>query len=296
MSSTDRRWLEVGVRCPPDDVRAPLLVDGLIALGGRAAEERDGWYVTHLESRDDLASFESEARSLLASATGMEDLELRTSWKEDEDWAETWKRGLGFRRITDRVGIRPSWVPEPTGAPDVVVVVDPGMAFGTAEHGTTRGCLRLLDGVVSNGERLLDVGSGSGILAIAAALLGAAEVIAIEADPLAFQALNENVALNRVEDRVRSVEGSVGAGELGTYGPVDGVVANIEMGTLRRLLPGCAAAVRPAGWLVLSGVLAEEWPVLRKETERHGFELERLDEDGEWCTGLFRRRDAAARI
>lgn len=282
MSDPGRRWLEVGVRSPPDEHWGPLIVEGLLALGGRAAEERDGWYVTHVDSASDLESFRDEARSRLGALTGLEDLEVRACWREHEDWSETWKRGLGFRRVSERLAVRPSWVPEPPDAPEVVVVVDPGMAFGTAEHGTTRGCLRLLDGLVRPGERVLDVGAGSGILSIAAALLGADEVVALEGDALACEALAENLERNGVDDRVRWVEGLVDAESLAAYGPADGVVANIESGMLGRLLPGFAAAVRPGGWLVLSGILAEEWPSLRRRTEEVGFEVAHTDEDGEW--------------
>lgn len=289
MSDEGLRWLEVGVRCPSAGDLAPLFVDGLLALGGRAAEERDGWYVTHVQSPQDMDSFRAEAESLLSSFTGLDSFELRTAWREQEDWAETWKRGLGFRRITSRIAVRPSWVEEPDDAPEVVVVLDPGMAFGTAEHGTTRGCLRLLDGVVTPGERLLDVGAGSGILAIAAVLLGASEVAALEGDALACEALLENLERNGVQDRVRVIEGLVDASALAAYGPVDGVVSNIESATLARLLPGFAGAVRPGGWLILSGILAEEWPSLREAAANAGFHHREVDADGEWRAGLFER-------
>jgi ribosomal protein L11 methyltransferase len=289
MSERGRRWLEVGVRSLAGDDRAPLLVDGLLAIGGRAAEERDGWYVTHLESPRDVDVFRAEAEETLSALTGIEDIELRTTWREHEDWAETWKRGLGFRRITERIGVRPSWVAAPEDAPDIVVVVDPGMAFGTAEHGTTRGCLRLLDRVVEPGVRLLDVGAGSGVLAITAALLGAREVVALEGDALACEALARNIEINEVQDRVRWREGLVDPEDVAGYGPVDGVVSNIESATLARLLPGFARAVRPGGWLVLSGILAPEWPELREAAEGVGFCLRAVDEEGEWRAALFAR-------
>jgi ribosomal protein L11 methyltransferase len=289
MSEAGRRWLEVSVRAPSPDERTALLVEGLLALGGRAAEERDGWIVTHLESPSDVDALRAEASWVLAAVSGIDGLELRTAWREHEDWAETWKRGLGFRRITDRLGVRPSWVPTPEGAPETVVVVDPGMAFGTAEHGTTRGCLRLLDGVVAPGARLLDVGAGSGVLAIAAALLGAAEVVALEADPLSCEALEENIEINRVQDRIRWRCALVDCDDLASYAPVDGVVANIESSTLMRLLPGFARALGAGGWLILSGILETEWLSVREAAEAAGFSFRAVDEDGEWRAGLFAR-------
>lgn len=261
-------------------------------LGGRAVEERDGWFVTHLESTAGSDTLRRRVEAILASTTGVDDLQIRTSWRKHEDWAETWKRGLGFRRITERIAVRPSWVPEPDEGAEIVVVVDPGMAFGTAEHGTTRGCLRLLDVVVRPGERVLDVGAGSGILAMTAALLGAGEVLALEADALACEALSENLESNGVDDRVRVLEGLVDSSGLASHGPVDGVVSNIESGILQCLIPGFANAVRPGGWLILSGILAEEWPALREAVEGAGFDLEVVDRDGEWRAGLFRRPGA----
>lgn len=294
MSAVSRRWLELGVRCPTDEGRGALIVEALIALGGRAAEEREGWYVTHLEAPDDLESFREEASRTLEALTGTRHLELRIGWREHEDWARTWKRGLGFRRITERIAVRPTWVPEPEDAPEVVIVLDPGMAFGTAEHGTTRGCLRLLDTVVAPGQRILDVGAGSGVLSIAAALLGAEQVVALEGDPLACEALAENLEHNGVAGRVRWLEGLVEAGDLAAYGPADGLVANIESGVLAALLPGFGAAAEPGAWLILSGILSDEWPLLRARAEREGFDLQSVDEDGEWRSGLFRRRGGSS--
>ena len=181
-----RRWLQVRVRARADADLSSMsvdgLVEGLLALGGRAAEERDGWYMTAIEEPSDLDAFVARARSTLAELTGSDAIDLEVEWRNHEDWAETWKRGLAPRWVTPRILVRPSWTSPPAEIPAVEIVLDPGMAFGTAEHGTTRGCLRLLDGVVQTGDRVLDVGSGSGILAIAAVLLGAAEVIAVEAD------------------------------------------------------------------------------------------------------------------
>src|SRR5690606_9973591 len=165
--------------------------------------------------------------------------------------------------------VTPSWEEAALRArvePDArVVVVDPGMAFGTAEHGTTRGALRLLDRALVPGTRVLDVGAGSAILAVAAALLGAREVVAVEGDPVAAEYALENLERNRVSDRVRWIGAWADPGLLRTLRPADGVLANIESGPLRRLLRGFRDALVPSGWLITSGLLAEEWDTFADE-------------------------------
>jgi ribosomal protein L11 methyltransferase len=287
MSGTGRRWLELSARCPPDDDASSLLVEALLSLGGRAAEERDGWILTHLPAPADLDALLDEARGMLRAATGVDSIEVRTIWREHEEWSETWKRGLGPRRITDRILVHPSWLPASADRAEATIVLDPGMAFGTAEHGTTRGCLRLLDRAIGDGDDVLDVGAGSGILAIAAVLLGASSCVAVEADALSCEALRENVERNGVADRVSCVEARLDAQGLARLGPVAGVLANIETGVLAPLLPGFARAVAPGGWLILSGILEGEWHALRTRVEEAGFRFIALDADDEWRSGLF---------
>jgi len=284
-----RRWLQLRARPRASADLSALLVEGLLALGARAAEERDGWVVTALEEPSEPDAFVARARDTLREVAGSDDFDLEVEWRSHEDWAETWKRGLAPRRITDRILVRPSWTPAPEGSPPVEIVIDPGMAFGTAEHGTTRGCLRLLDQVVRPGDRVLDVGAGSGILAIAAARLGASDVVAIEADALACEALRENLVHNGVAGCVRCVEALVGPEDVAARGPVRGVVANIESGPLTGLMTGFVRALAPGGWLILSGIMAHEWPSVRAVAEREGLSLRQVDEDGEWRSAHFER-------
>ncbi|MEQ8330549.1 MAG: 50S ribosomal protein L11 methyltransferase [Longimicrobiales bacterium] len=289
MTAPERRWLELRVRpAAVDDDLASVLAEGLVGLGGRAVEERDGWLVSHFAEPADADSFVAEARETLSRVAAPVPIEVDGSWQAHEDWAETWKRGLEPRRLTDRLTVTPSWIPVEEAPGTVVVVVDPGMAFGTAEHGTTRGCLRLLDALVTEGESVLDVGAGSGILAVAAARLGASRVMAVEGDPLAKEAIEDNVEANGVADRVTVRAAWADAALLAALGPFDGVVANIESGVLRPLLPGLRAAVRDGGWLVLSGILDAEWPGMRRAAEEVGFRLAALDEDGPWRSASFR--------
>jgi ribosomal protein L11 methyltransferase len=290
VQSIPKRWLELRVRDAAAAEPSPLLVEGLIALGARAAEEIDGWYVTAVEEPKDPEAFVARAADTLRQLTGSNAIQLETALRKHEDWAETWRRGLAPRRITERILVRPSWCEPPAERCDIEIVLDPGMAFGTAEHATTRGCLRLLDGTVKPGDRVLDVGSGSGILSIAAAHLGANEVIAIEADPLSCEALAENLADNGVTNRVRCVEKEVGPDDLIALGPASGVVANIESGPLTRLMSGFAGALRPGGWLILSGILDAEWSRVRSVSEAAGFHVREVDAEGEWLSALLTRQ------
>jgi ribosomal protein L11 methyltransferase len=290
MSSAGRRWLEVSVRCPTGGDRSALLADGLLALGARGAVERDGWFVAYFPEPSDPVGFLSEASDRLTAETGLDPISMRHAWQDHEEWAETWRRGLTTRRVTDRIVVHPSWI-EPTGmsADDVVIMLDPGMAFGTAEHGTTRGCLRLLDGAVRSGDRVLDVGAGSGILSIAAAHLGATSVVAIEGDGLACEALAENVERNGVSARVEIVEAWATDSSLAARGPVSGIIANIESGLLKPLFRGFFTALAPTGWLIVSGVLRHEWAEIEALLAETGFRIEVVDADGEWRSGLLVR-------
>ena len=218
-----------------------------------------------------------------------DDLEVETRWQRQEDWAEFWKRGLEPRRLTRRLVVTPTWIEPEVDPDDLVIALDPKMAFGNAEHGTTRGCLRILDATVGPGERLLDVGAGSAILSIAGVLMGAAFVDAIEADPLALPAATENLLHNGVSDRVRLEIVRATADDIGARGPYDGVMANIESGFLRPLLPGLMAALRAGGWLLLGGILDHEWEGVRAEAESLGARFTTSDADGEWRSGLFRK-------
>jgi ribosomal protein L11 methyltransferase len=290
------RWLEVRARCETSQDGAgdasPIdraeLAGELVALGGRAVEERDGWFVTHLPEPPDHETFIASVAPRLGEALGIP-VNVAFGWCDEEDWAETWKRGLRPRRLTPRLWVTPSWELAGAGPGEIVVVVDPGMAFGTAEHGTTRGVLRLLDRVLIPGDRVLDVGSGSAILAVAAALLGAREVVAVEADPVAAEYAHENIERNGVRDRVRWIEAWADSGMLRDFSPVDGIVANIECGALRLLIEGCREALRPGGWMILSGIQVDEWKQFSLDVVRSDFVLEEVDADGEWRSGCFTR-------
>ncbi len=170
---------------------------------------------------------------------------------------------------------------------EILVTLDPGMAFGTAEHATTRGCLRLMDSRILPGARVVDVGTGSGILAIAAALLGAGEVLALETDEWACQVARENAILNGVEARVRVVQAEVRAEDPLPGGPYDGVVANLQTALLLPLLARFQDSLGTGGWMILSGILGTEQAAVLAAV-RDDLLLEAEDSEDEWWTGVFR--------
>ncbi len=280
------RWLAIRVRVA-DPLARELAAEALIAAGGRGVVEEDEGVVTYLpEPTDPVAVVEGLQRELGTGLTAEPDVDHW--WQPQEDWAEVWKRGLEPRAVTDRILIAPSWAEVEPESHQVLVIVDPGLAFGTAEHPTTRGCLRLMDPVLEAGQSLLDVGAGTAILSMAAARLGAGSVLAVEVDPMACEAARENVELNRVHDRVRILEAAATPELLATWGPAQGVVANIESGVLKPLMEGLAASVARGGWLILSGILQTERDEMVESARGVHLSLEAEDREGEWWSGRFR--------
>lgn len=284
------RWLVLTVHIPAGASGSPaseLLPDVLVGLGGRGVEEKGESFTTYLPPPEDREDLLRMARARIGELE-IHGAELHWDWQSHDDWENLWRRGLGPRQITNRLVVAPSWQVPVVQEGQVLVVLDPGMAFGTAEHATTRACLRLMDSRVRGGTRIADVGSGSGILSIAAALLGAQEVLAIEGDPMACDTARENVAANGVEERVRILQEELRGSEPLPGGPYQGIVANIQSSILLSLLSTFRESLEEGGWVILSGILAEERGTILSGTSGHDLRLEEEDWDGEWWSGAFR--------
>lgn len=282
----DAPW--VAVRARAGATSDPLLGEAIRAAltqaffdaGAMGVHEDGDRLVTHFPPDTDLEAVTARLRAADASA----DIEITDV--PPVDWAEAWKGGIEAHTL-GALTVTPPWLADRFD-PARRIVIDPGMAFGTGEHGTTRGVIRLLERVLAPGDVVADLGAGSAVLAIAAAKLGASRVFAIELDPEAIPNAEENVARNAVAEVVHVFEGDAAA-LLPLVAPVRVVLANIISSVLEQLLPDIAAALAPDGAAILSGILREERPHLLAVLEAGGWRITAEDEEDIWWSVAIRR-------
>ena len=250
----------------------------LFEAGAQGLQDLGGTLVTHAPTRSDAAAFERAA--LAASPDALVELEPLPN----VDWSEEWKRGLHAQQL-GALFVTPPWLAHGLD-PARTIVIDPGMGFGTGEHATTRGVIRLLQQVIAPGDRVADLGAGSGVLAIAAAKLGATHVAAIEIDPDAIGNAEENVARNDVADRVVVIEGDA-AMLLPLISPVNVITANILSSVLIDLLPSMAAALAPGGRAILSGILIDERDSMLRAIAGGGWQIVEEDHEESWWSATI---------
>jgi ribosomal protein L11 methyltransferase len=245
-------WWAIDVRTAPE--RRDGLTAWLVARTGQAVEEQDdGTLVTFAPDEE---SAEALVAELEDSANGSTQTVRRRL--EPVDWSVGWRHGLSPRRF-GRLTVVPSWLPEASSSDHQTVVLDPESAFGSGEHGSTRAALTLLEQLLQPGHRVLDLGSGSGILAIAAAKLGAARAIGIETDPEANEVASRNAERNGVLGRVQFLDGD--AGILAPLaGPAEVILSNILRTANTALLPTVSEALAPGGVAIFSGMEQDEAP------------------------------------
>ncbi len=271
------RYLEVAIRCQ----RAAADAVGHLLLtltgAGYAVDDpliiernRDRWDLTDLvpgdpawvtvsgwlAETDDLeqqrSRLEAGLDEIRAAGLGAVD-PARFSWVQEEDWAHAWKAYFRPTRVGDRLVVVPTWEDYTPAAGEIPLYLDPGMAFGTGTHATTALCLRWMEELVQPGSRVIDVGTGSGILAVAAKRLGAAEVVAIDIDPVAVETAEQNARQNGVEVDVRRA-----TLDQVPEGDADLIVANIIASVIVDILPEVVARLKPGGRFLASGIIAEK--------------------------------------
>lgn len=233
----------------------------------------------------ELQNFLSKFEKLAPGAT----VKMETEMIQEEDWGESWKEHFKPIKITPGLVIKPSWEEYPPSATEKVIEMDPGMAFGTGHHASTKLAAQLLETVFSDcrpPERILDVGTGTGILAMASALFGGRSVLALDNDPDAVAAAQDNVTRNKLNSRIE-----VSARALGEVsGPFDLIVANITSDVLIIMAPALTAILATEGLIILAGILkGEQEEAVRRKYAELGFTVRENPWQDEWAALLLSR-------
>lgn len=303
-------WLELAVEVDIEAVEAVSEIFGRFAPEGSSVEPAYDLIDEGLGARVDAsrpaviraylpAADAARAREIVAAvetalghlqAFGLRPIgDLRTRLIDEAQWANAWRDHFPVLRVGRRIVIRPTWRRHRARPGDVVVTLDPGMAFGTGLHPTTRLCLAAAEAAADRGDleaaRVLDVGCGSGILAIAAVRLGAESALGLDIDPIAVEATIANARRNRLVRRIRVKEGSLPSGE----GPFDVVVANLVASVLIVLAPSLRDELRAGGLLIASGIFVDREADMAQAFLDAGLEVAGRSVEGDWVALDARR-------
>ncbi len=305
-------WLELSIEADLEAVETISEILGRVATGGTTVEPaydlvdeglgaridptRPAVVRGYVPARDASAAEAAAAQVAEAlghlRAFGLRAIgDLRTRIVHEEDWASAWKTYFPVLRVGRRIVIRPTWRRHRRAPDDVVIAMDPGMAFGTGLHPTTRLCLAALEPLAADGRldgaRVLDVGCGSGILAIAAVRLGAASAVGVDTDSIAIELTEANARRNRLTRRIRARVGSLPSGDP----PFDIVLANLIAGVLVPLAPLLRDELCPGGLLVASGIFVDREAEVRAAFEAADLVVDGRTDEGDWVA-LQARREA----
>ena len=310
-AGTSGAWLELAVEADIEAVEAVSEILSRVAPGGTSVEpafelvdeglgarvdpSRPSVVRAYVPARDPAAAERAAAEAGEAlghlQAFGLRPIgALSTRIVHEADWAEAWKAHFPVLRVGRRIVIKPTWLEHAPADEDVVLDLDPGMAFGTGLHPTTRLCLAALEGLAERGlvtgARVLDVGCGSGILAIAAAKLGASSVLGIDTDPIAVEATHANADRNELGGRVAARGGSLPSGD----DRWDLILANLIASVLIELAPALATELRPGGALLASGIFVDRAGEVRAAFAAAGLETTARHDEGDWVALEATRR------
>ena len=296
------KWLELSVSAPPEFVEPLSHIFYRYGHGGVALEQQGGFnpdegetpsetawvtlktYLPINESTDERRNRIDVGVRLVAHVGPVTELVARTV--DEDEWQNSWKDHFHVLRVGRRLVVKPTWREYEPQADDVVIVLDPGMAFGTGHHPTTRSCLEVLERLVEPGMAVLDFGCGSGILSIAASKLGASSVLGVEADSSAVRVAKQNARENGVEHNVRVVEGTLPRPEVRPSG-FDLAVANISAKVVSEAAGELVGAVKSGGAVIASGIIVDNKAVVERSMAAAGAALADTIVDGDWVTLVY---------
>ena len=247
------------------------------------------WFEPDASFADKLQALRLRMSELKASAgMDMGTLDIGTANVHDEDWSEVWKKFYKPFRAGHHLVVKPTWELYDAQPGDKVIEIDPGMAFGSGTHETTGMCMELLEDALHGGERVIDVGTGSGILAIGAARLGAKEVTAIDIDPMAVKVARENIEHNGLQDKVTALEGNL-LDHLDVM--CDLCVANIIADVICMFAAPLNDHIVPGGLFICSGIIKEREQDVVDALTAADYTILDIRRKGEWVAMLSRRHD-----
>jgi len=290
-----KRWLVLSLLTPKDLIEP--ISNFLTEQGAAGIEEVEesleqerlkAYFLQNGSAQKILCSLRQYLKSMHEMNPKIPLIEIETSSIPDQDWGENWKRFFKPIRVGSRFIIKPPWTKIRLKRDEIPLEFNPGMAFGTGTHATTQLCIALLEkGLKRRGLSVLDIGTGSGILAIAAAKLGASEVWGIDIDRTAVEIAKENVRLNSVSDKVKILRSRIGA----IRKTFNLIVANIDYKSLRRARTSMLHHLKKSGFLILSGILLQEEERLRQHYIRTGkLRWTETRRDKEWVCLVFKKR------
>ncbi|MCK9229160.1 MAG: 50S ribosomal protein L11 methyltransferase [Syntrophales bacterium] len=312
MTTTPAResWIEIVVRTPP--LLSDPLANFLDELGTRGVFEEESIQGPFNDFPEDppktvtikaylpdtgevakkLSSLETYTASLKELFPELEAPSYSTSTISDPDWAERWKKYFKPLRISKNIVIKPTWERYRSEGGEIVIDIDPGMAFGTGQHASTRLSVNAIEDIIlkqtpPEGWNVLDIGTGTGILAMCCAMLGADLVTAIDLDPLAVEIAAVNIAINDLHDRIRLVNRDASDME-GTFNLI---VANLTAPALMNLRDRLVTMMAPGGYLVASGIIDTYGSRLEQIFEDDGVTVTDRRDEKEWLCLTFKKRD-----
>jgi len=306
MPETKEKWIEITVLTPPELVDAlsnflgELGADGVFQeaeikesftnLKAPAREEIKAWLPWSRNVKERTTRIEAYIDSLSALFPRMEKPRFSTKTIIDPDWAEQWKKYFKPLRVSNNIIIKPTWERYSPAGRDIVIDIDPGMAFGTGQHASTTMCIMAIEDILlkdsgREGYDVLDVGTGTGILAICAAKLGARAVTGIDIDPKAVEIAGKNIVINGVEDRVEILNRDIAL----CTGSFDLIVANLISGALINLHSHLISLTKPGGYIIASGITERDAKDVEKIFCNRETVLHETRSEDEWVCYTFKK-------
>jgi ribosomal protein L11 methyltransferase len=298
------KWIEFSLKVPPEYVEpiahvfhqygeGGIVVEDLSEFnpdeGEKPSGESDLIVRTYVPVNEKIDAIRSKIQVAVKLINYLHPIdELIEKILEKKDWESKWKEYFHPIKVGKNIKIIPTWVEEQSSKDDIVIFLDPGMAFGTGHHPTTRMCIEILEEIILGNERVLDVGCGSGILSIAAVKLGVSEVVGFEVESDAVKVAKENCAINQVSEYVSVYERKISSSEV-ISSLFDIVVANISAKIIIELANLFSDLIPVKGRLILSGILNESASEVEIKLNSHGIFVDRIYSDGDWVAILATR-------